>query len=80
MDNILGNILHIGNGEMTVGEKITELRVKNNVTQEELASYLGLSRQSISKWETNRSLPSITYLLPITEYFDVTLNELFGVK
>ena len=37
---------------MTIGEKIKELRHKNDVTQEKLAAYLSISSQSVSKWET----------------------------
>lgn len=40
----------------TIGEKIAELRRKNVMTQEELASLLGISAQSVSKWETGVSL------------------------
>ena len=48
----------------TVGEKIAELRKQKNMTQEEFGSMLGISAQSISKWENNVSLPDIT-LIPI---------------
>ncbi len=45
---------------LRIGEKIRELRQIKNVTQEELAVYLGLSPQAISKWENGFSLPDVT--------------------
>lgn len=45
-----------------IGEKIAELRKQNNMSQEELAEKLGISRQSVSKWESGQSLPDIEKL------------------
>ena len=42
---------------MTIGEKIVHLRIVNNISQEELAKNLKVSRQSLSKWENNDTLP-----------------------
>ena len=50
---------------MTLGEKIKELRQKNNVTQEKLAEYLNITCQSISKWENNNALPDISLTIPV---------------
>ena len=44
---------------MNIGNKISELRKKNNYTQEELAEKLNVSRQTISKWELNETSPSL---------------------
>ena len=49
----------------TIGERIAELRRKSGMTQEELASLLGISAQSVSKWETGVTMPDIL-LLAIT--------------
>ena len=57
---------------MDIGNKIKQLRYKAGLTQEQLASKLGISSQSVSKWETSVSMPDIT-LLPL-------LAEEFGVK
>ncbi|MEE1196810.1 MAG: helix-turn-helix transcriptional regulator, partial [Lachnospiraceae bacterium] len=42
---------------MTLGDKISKLRKDNNYTQEQLAGILGVSRQSVSKWESNLAYP-----------------------
>lgn len=52
------------------------LREKKNLSQEELAKKLQISRQSISKWEQGISYPSILYLIPLTKILDCTLEEL----
>ena len=44
---------------MNLGEKIVSLRKKNNLSQEELAEKVGVTRQTISKWETDESIPDI---------------------
>ncbi|MBE6638830.1 MAG: helix-turn-helix transcriptional regulator [Ruminococcaceae bacterium] len=62
---------------MTIGEKIKYLRRKNDVTQEKLAEYLNITYQSISKWENNNALPDISLVVPIANFFGVTLDELF---
>lgn len=61
---------------MTLGEKITHLRVVNNMSQEALANLLKVSRQSISKWESDESLPQIDNLLEISNIFKISTDEL----
>jgi len=61
---------------MNLGEKIYELRVKNNMSQGDLANALDVSRQSISKWENNSSVPQINKLSRMCEVFNVSLDEL----
>ena len=63
---------------MTLGERIKELRKKNDLTQEKLADFLCVSYQAVSKWERGESFPDLTLLVPIAELFSVTLDELFG--
>lgn len=71
---------HGGEG-MTFGERLYELRNKNNLSQEELAEVLDVSRQSISKWENNKAYPEMTRLLFMSDYFDVSLDYLMrGIK
>ena len=61
---------------MTVGEKITLLRTSGKISQEALAEKLSVSRQAISSWEINQSLPSIDNILKLCELFDVSADEL----
>lgn len=62
---------------MTLGEKIKHLRQKNDVTQEKLAEYLNITYQSVSKWENNNALPDISLVVPLANFFGVTIDELF---
>ena len=66
---------------MTFGERLYELRNKNNLSQEELAEVLDVSRQSISEWENDKAYPEMTRLLFMSDYFDVSLDYLMrGIK
>lgn len=62
---------------MNIGKQIRALRMKKSVRQEELADFLGISAQAVSKWETDASLPDVTLLPRIAVYFGVTIDELF---
>jgi transcriptional regulator with XRE-family HTH domain len=59
---------------ITVGEKIKQLRRKNNIQQSRLAKYLNVTNGAISNWENNRRLPSIEELKKIAECFKVSLD------
>lgn len=61
---------------MSLGEQICRLRTEKNLSQEELAAALGVSRQSISKWETNASVPELEKLIKLSQLFEVSLDEL----
>ena len=61
---------------MTLGDKLSKLRKENNYTQEQLANVLGVSRQSISKWESNIAYPETDKLIRISELFNCTLDYL----
>jgi len=60
-----------------IGENIKKLRTEKNITQEQLATHLSISYQSVSKWENNISTPDIFLLPTIAEYFETTIDELF---
>ena len=62
---------------MDIGKRIRTLRMTKKVKQEELAEYLGVSFQAVSKWETGASVPDIALLPNIAVYFGVTIDELF---
>jgi len=64
--------------ELHIGEKIREHRRERNLTQEEVAAHLGVSFQSISKWERSEGYPDITLLPALARYFGVTVDELLG--
>lgn len=61
---------------MTLGEKIYELRTRNNLSQGDLANELNVSRQSISKWENGNSTPDLEKIVKLAEIFKVSLDEL----
>lgn len=61
---------------MTVGEKIVQLRTGMNISQEQLSEIIGVSRQSVSKWEMDQALPQIDKVLQLAELFHVSLDEL----
>ena len=65
---------------MEFNEKLQKLRTKENLTQEELAEKLYVSRAAISKWESGRGYPSIDSLKAIAKYFHVTIDELIGTE
>ena len=61
---------------MTLSERITALRTARGLSQEALAQRLGVSRQSISKWETGASTPELDKLTALADLFGLTLDEL----
>ena len=56
------------------------LRKDKGLTQEQIAEILGTSPQTISRWETGTSYPDIMMLPAIASYFDITTDELLGIK
>lgn len=64
----------------TMDLKIAQLRKRKGVSQQELADFLGVTFQSVSKWETKTTLPDITLLPLIAVYFQVSVDELLGLK
>ena len=61
---------------MKIGEKITLLRQLSGMSQEQFADALSVSRQSVSKWEMNQSMPQLDKVLQISDLFHVSLDEL----
>ena len=62
---------------MTLGEKIAKQRKELNYTQEQLADILGVSRQSISKWESDIAYPETDKLIELGKLFDCSMDYLF---
>ena len=65
---------------LTVGETIKKLRNQKNVTQEKLAENLGVTPQAISRWESGAGCPAIDYLPDLAAFFEISVDELLGVK
>ena len=61
---------------MTLGEKIFRLRTEQGLSQETFGEKLGVSRQSVSKWETDQSVPELDKIVTISELFEVTTDYL----
>ena len=66
---------------MSIGERITELRTRKNLSQGEMASALSVSRQAISKWENDQSSPDTIHLIQLADLLDTEVAYLAtGVK
>ena len=65
---------------MNIGEKIYQLRKKKNLSQEDLASVLNVSRQTISKRETGDSNPDLDKIVPLCNFFDISTDEFLKGK
>ena len=61
-----------------LNENIAFFRKKRGITQEELANALGVTNQAVSKWESGKCAPDIQLLPDIAEYFNISIDELFG--
>ncbi len=61
---------------MTFGEKLKALRVREEYSQEQLAELLHVSRQAVTKWESNAGMPDIENIKAVADLFDVTLDSL----
>ncbi len=60
------------------GNKLYELRTQNNLTQKELAKYLGVSNKAVSKWETGEAMPRVKTLQAIAQCFGITYSDLLS--
>lgn len=65
---------------MELSEKIQKLRKEHNLTQEQLAARLFVSRTAVSKWETGRGTPSMESLKLLAEHFHITLDQLLSTE
>lgn len=66
--------------ELHIADAILTRRREKGVTQEELAAYIGVSKASVSKWETGQSYPDITFLPQLAAYFNISIDELVGYE
>lgn len=63
-----------------INEKLKQLRTIRSVTQETLAEHLGVTPQAISRWESGSGYPAIDYLPDIADFFEISVDELLGLK
>lgn len=63
---------------MDLGNRLYELRKAKKISQEEAAEKLNVTRQTISKWETNQSQPDFDKIMPLCELYEIGVEELFG--
>lgn len=66
--------------ELNIASIIAKKRHEKGITQDQLAEYIGVSKASVSKWETGQSYPDITFLPRIAMYFNISIDELIGYK
>lgn len=63
-------------GHINFGEQIKKVRKSRNLTQQDMADKLGISRQAVSNWENDKNLPDIEMLITMSQVFHLTLDEL----
>ena len=61
---------------MTLADRIQQLRKQKGISQEELADRVGVSRQAVSKWESEQSVPDMDKIILLSDYFEVTTDPL----
>lgn len=66
--------------EINIARTIVTKRREKGLTQEELANYIGVSKASVSKWETGQSYPDITFLPQLATFFNISIDELMGYE
>ncbi len=64
----------------TFGETLKELRSNQNIGQIMLSKKIGISQSTISKWENGITEPSLSNLIALSDYFDISIDELIGLK
>ena len=64
---------------MKLGEKLQQLRKKSGLSQEQLADRLGVTRQSVSKWESGAAAPELGKLIALSDIFSVSVDYLVCV-
>jgi len=58
------------------GAFLKELRKEKNITQEELAEQMGVSRRTVSRWETGSNMPDMDVLIDISDFYEIDLREI----
>lgn len=63
---------------LKIADNIVRLRHDKKITQDQLAEFIGITKSSVSKWETGQSIPDVALLPQLAAFFDVTVDELIG--
>lgn len=63
-----------------IGKQITAMRRARDMTQEQLATLIGVSAQTVSKWECGTTMPDILLLPVLAEIFETSIDALFGIE
>lgn len=66
--------------EINISKVLVNRRREKGITQDELAEYIGVSKASVSKWETGQSYPDVTFLPMLASYFNISVDELIDYK
>lgn len=66
--------------ELNIAKVLVKKRKEKGVTQDELANYIGVSKASVSKWETEQSYPDITFLPQLAAYFNISIDDLIDYQ
>ena len=61
-----------------IGRFLKQLRMEKQLTQEKLSETLGVSRRTVSRWETGNNLPDLSILVELADFYDVDLKEIFA--
>lgn len=64
--------------DIKINEKLARLRTENELTQEEAANHLGITKAAVSKWECGQSMPDISLLPAIADLYSTSIDDLFG--
>lgn len=66
--------------QVVIGEFLRELRKEKDLTQEQLADKLNVSRRTVSRWETGSNMPDLDILVELADFYDVDLRDIFNGK
>lgn len=66
--------------EINIAKVLVKKRKEKGITQDELANFIGVSKASVSKWETEQSYPDVTFLPMLASYFNISIDDLMDYK
>ena len=62
------------------GTFLKQLRKENNMTQEQLGEYIGVTNKTVSRWETGNYIPPVEYLILLSDIYNISINEILAGK